>query len=186
MNTLRSRWRSSCAATCLTLVLAVPANATVVTLNGTVPGSGTPFAFGQDGSSNYFAIGGIYGINGDFEADVASDNGLLTHVTNWPATFITTPKASSWASGSCSVTTSSGACISAGVYNHATVQNPTFNTATLYCNWGSTASPSSGNSVSLLPGQTYTCGPSSAGCPNSSTALNCIGTAALNAYEETN
>jgi hypothetical protein len=58
--------------------------ATVVTLPGTVPGSGTSFAFGQDGSSRYFALGGIYGVNGDYQADVSSDGGLDVHIMNFP------------------------------------------------------------------------------------------------------
>lgn len=48
-------------------------------------------AWGIDGSSRYFALGGVYGLNGDYQADVNSDCGLDAHVTNWPANFQPTP-----------------------------------------------------------------------------------------------
>jgi hypothetical protein len=60
------------------LLLSDPATATTYTLN-ILDGGGTSraTAWGKDASSYYFALGGIYGINGDYQADVAADNGLL-------------------------------------------------------------------------------------------------------------
>ena len=60
-----------------------PTFATVVSVpiknaNGTVIST----AWGQDGTGNFFSIGGLYGINGDNQADVNPDGGLDVHITN--------------------------------------------------------------------------------------------------------
>ena len=49
-----------------------PAFGAVTTLNGTVPGSGTAFAFDQDGSSRYFGMFSLYGKAGDFQVDATT------------------------------------------------------------------------------------------------------------------
>jgi hypothetical protein len=57
------------------------AQAAVLTiLDGT--SSARSFFYFQDGSSNYFPAMGLYGIAGDYQADVFSDHGLGAHITN--------------------------------------------------------------------------------------------------------
>ena len=68
------------------LILCQSASATVSTIP-ILNGAGHSFnsAWGSDGLGNFFSLGGIYGINGDNQADVFSDLGLGAHITNFGA-----------------------------------------------------------------------------------------------------
>jgi opacity protein-like surface antigen len=69
-------------AICGLLSFAQPASAVVTKL--ILDGQSIPFnsAWDVDGLGNFFALGGIYGIHGDHQADVFSDGGLGAHITN--------------------------------------------------------------------------------------------------------
>ena len=70
------------AALCAAALAVSPAGA--VTSISILDGSGATksTAWDQDGSSRYFALGGIYGKSGDYQADVFSDFGLGAHLVN--------------------------------------------------------------------------------------------------------
>ena len=84
---------------CSLLLAAVPAGATIVTLS-ILDGGGTSraTAWGQDGSSYYFAMSGIYGVNGDYQADVNSSGQLeiTGPVTNAGTFAVQAAQSSTW------------------------------------------------------------------------------------------
>ena len=77
MNAFWTRLTLGVTALAICAGFAAPAGATIVSLS-ILDGGGTSrtTAWGQDGSSYYFAMSGIYGVNGDYQADVNSSGQL--------------------------------------------------------------------------------------------------------------
>ena len=115
----------------------------------------------------------------------ASGTGTARVAVSTDSVVQTTPKAGTFVTSGCSVTTSSASCLSSGTYNHVLIQNVS-QTANISCTWsGSAAALNASGSVFLQPGQSALWGPSTAGVP-SANGLNCIATAAAPLYLESN